>query len=108
MSQTMTNADVVRRGYQAFNEADIDTLNELFSDDASWTTPGESTVAGPAGGKGAGFQQFGRYGGETNGTFKAELQTVFEAADGQVIGLHHNTGERDGHRLDTMSCIVFE
>jgi len=108
MSQTMTNVDVVRRGYQAFNEADIDTLNELFWDDATWTTPGESTVAGTARGKGAVFTQFGRYGGETNGTFKAHLQTVFEAADGQVIGLHHNTGERDGHQLDTMCCLVFE
>ncbi len=29
MTQTMTNADVIRRGYQAFNEADIDTINRL-------------------------------------------------------------------------------
>jgi len=108
MSQTMTNADVVRRGYQAFNEADIERLDQLFRDDATWTTPGESTVAGTARGKSAVFNQLGRYGAETNGTFKAQLQTVFEAADGQVIGLHRNTGERDSHQLDTMCCIVFE
>ena len=108
MSQTITNADVVRRGYQAFNEADIDTLDRLFRDDVTWTTPGQSTVAGTARGKGAVFTQFGRYGGETNGTLRAELQAVFEAVDGRVVGLHRNIGERDGKRLDTTCCIVFE
>lgn len=108
MTQTMTNADVVRRGYQAFNEADIDTINRLWRDDVTWTTPGESTVAGTARGKGAVLAQYGRYGGETNGTFQAQLHNVFEAEDGRVVGLHRNVGERAGKQLDTMCCIVFE
>jgi ketosteroid isomerase-like protein len=33
---------------------------------------------------------------------------VFEAADGRVVGLHRNVGERNGKKLDTMCCIVFE
>jgi ketosteroid isomerase-like protein len=105
---TMTNADVVRRGYQAFNEADVATLDELFTDDATWTTPGTSGAAGTARGKDAVFAQFGRYGGETDGTFRADLATVFESDDGRVVGLHHNAGERNGRRLDTDCCIVFE
>ena len=32
MTQTMTNTDVVRRGYQAFNEADGATLTRLFDE----------------------------------------------------------------------------
>ena len=28
--------------------------------------------------------------------------------DGQVIGLHHNSAERNGKQLDTGCCIVFE
>lgn len=37
MRQTseMTNADVVRRGYPAFNEADIDTIVQMWADDAT-------------------------------------------------------------------------
>ena len=108
MTQTMTNADVIRRGYQAFNKADIDTINRLWADDVTWTTPGKSTVAGTARGKGAVIAQYGRYGGETNGTFQAQLHSVFEAEDGRVIGLHRNVGERNGKQLDTMCCIVFE
>jgi ketosteroid isomerase-like protein len=108
MTTTMTNTDVVRRGYQAFNEADIDTINRLWRADVTWTTPGESTVAGTARGKDAVLAQYGRYGGETAGTFQAQLHDVFEAEDGRVVGLHRNVGERDGKQLDTMCCIVFE
>jgi ketosteroid isomerase-like protein len=108
MTQTMTNAEVVRRGYQAFNEADLDTLTMLIDERAPWHTPGESTVAGGARGRDAVFAQFGRYGGETAGTFKAELEAVYEGDDGRVLALHHNSGTRDGRQLDTDCCIVFE
>lgn len=108
MTRTMTSADVVQRGYQAFNEADVDTMNRLLKDDVTWTTPGESTVAGTARGKEAVLAQFGRYGGETNGTFQAQLHAAFESEDGRVVGLHRNVAERDGKKLDTMCCIVFE
>lgn len=54
------------------------------------------------------FAQFGRYGGETDGTFRAELSTVFEADVGRVVGLHHNVGQRNGKQLDTDCCIAFE
>ncbi len=108
MTQTMTNVDVVRRAYQAFNEADLDTLAQLMDESITWSTPGESSVAGVARGRDAVFAQFGRYGGETQGTFKADLLEMFEGEDGRVVGLHHNSGVRDGRQLDTDCCIVFE
>jgi len=40
------NADIVRRGYQAFNTADIKTLTEIFDEKSSWHTPGRSSLAG--------------------------------------------------------------
>lgn len=104
----MTKTDVVRRAYQAFNEADIETLTRLFDDSARWTTPGQSSAAGVARGRDAVFGQFGRYGGETDGTFKADLASMFDGEDGRVIGLHHNSGVRNGKQLDTDCCIVFE
>jgi uncharacterized protein len=103
-----SNAETVRRGYAAFNNADISTLNELFHDNTSWHTPGKSSVAGMRKGKEAVFTQFGRYGGETNGTFKAELKSVAVCDDGRVVGIHHNSGERNGKKLDVDCCIVFE
>jgi ketosteroid isomerase-like protein len=54
------------------------------------------------------LHQFGRYGGETGGTFKAKLQFVAADEDARVIGFHHNSAVRNGKRLDTDCCIVFE
>ena len=69
---------------------------------------GNSSAAGDAIGRDAVFAQFVRYGGETAGTFKATLRDVFASPDGKVVGLHHNSGERNGEQLDTDCCIVFE
>ena len=81
------NAEIVRQGYAAFNAADIDTLQRIFADDASWHTPGRTSIGGHRKGKDAVFAQFGRYGGETAGTFRANLLDVFESDDGGVVGL---------------------
>ena len=91
----------MRRGYAAFNAADIATLTELIDENASWHTPGRSPIAGVYRGRDAVFAQFGRYGGDTGGTFKAELKQVFTSDDGRVIGVHHNSAERNGKQLDT-------
>ena len=40
------NAEIVRRGYEAFNAADIEALTRLFAENASWHTPGRSPIAG--------------------------------------------------------------
>lgn len=108
MTTAETNADIVRRGYAAFNAADIATLSVLVSENASWHTPGRSRIAGDHIGRDAVFAQFGRYGGETNGTFRADLKQVFGSDNGRVVALHHNSGERNGRRLDSDCCIVFQ
>ena len=74
------NAELVRRGYEAFNTADIATLTEIVDENASWHTPGRSPIAGEYQGRDAVFGQFGRYGAETGGTFKADF--YFDGAVG--------------------------
>jgi ketosteroid isomerase-like protein len=102
------NAEIVRRGYEAFSKADIAMLLEILDENASWHTPGRSPIAGDYQGRDAVLAQFSRYGSDTGGTFKAELRQVFTSDDGRVIGLHYNRGERNGKQLDTDCCIVFE
>ena len=108
MNKADENLAIVRRGYEAFNSADMKTLNELFHDSASWHTPGQGPLAGDRKGREAIFAQFGRYGGETGGTFKATLQHLFKSDDGRVVGVHHNTAKRNGKQLDVYCCLVFE
>jgi len=102
------NAAIVRRAYEAFNTADMATLTELMDESITWHTPGKSPIAGDHKGRDATFGQFGRYGGETGGTFKATLLDVLHGPDGSVVGIHHNTGERNGKSLDVYCCISFE
>lgn len=108
MTDSTSNTDLIRRGYRAFNEADVEALQMILADDVTWTTPGESTVAGTARGRNAVLTQFGRYAGETDGTFKADLLDVCEGDGGRVIAIHHNTGTRNGTKLETRCCIVFD
>ncbi len=108
MSKADENAAIVRRGYEAFNSADMETLTEVFDESASWHTPGRGPLAGDHRGREATFAQFGRYVEETGGTFKATLQDVLTSIDGHVVGIHRNTAERDGKHLDVSCCIAFE
>ena len=57
------NAEIIRRGYHAFNTGDMKTLSELFDENASWHTPGRGSIAGDRVGRDAVFAQFARYGG---------------------------------------------
>ena len=102
------NVEIMRRAYEAFNAADMDTLTELFDESAVWHLPGRSSMANDYQGRDATLAYFGQLGQETGGTFQAELQQLFEGGDGRVIGLQRSTAERDGKRLDVGDCIVFE
>jgi len=108
MNEADQNVEIVRRGYAAFNSADMKTLTDIFDESASWHTPGRSRLAGDHKGRDAVFAQFGRYVGETGGTFKANLLQVLKGDDGHVVGVHRNTAERNGKRLDVVCCVVFE
>lgn len=100
-------ANVVRRGYHGFNTADLALLTEVMDKDFTWETPGNTPIAGLRKGHAEVFPHWGRYGGESNGTFKAELNFVTADAEGNVVGVHHNVGTRNGKQLDVMCCIAF-
>jgi len=102
------NAAIVRRGYEAFNTSDVATLTKLLEPNVSWYTPGRSSIAGESKGRDAVLAHFGRYGGETKGTFRANVLNVLESEDGRVVGVHHNSAERNGRHLDALCCTVFE
>jgi uncharacterized protein len=101
------NAAIVRRGYEAFNSADMKTLTELFDERAVWRVPGRSSLAGDHEGREAAFAYFGRLGQESGGTFRAELQHLLADGD-RVVGIQRNSAERDGKQLDVDVCLVFQ
>ena len=102
------NAALVRRAYLAFGNSDIATLAKLFDSNVRWHTPGRSSIAGDRKGRDAVFTLFGRYGGETGGTFRINLLNVLESEDGRVVAVHQNSAQRRGRQLDVLCCVVFE
>jgi ketosteroid isomerase-like protein len=100
------NEDLVRRGYEAFLNNDMATLNDLFADDIKWHAPGRSQVSGDFRGKEQVFGEFGKIFELTGGTFKLELHDVL-ANDTHVVVLARATGEREGMKLDDKSVQVF-
>ncbi len=100
------NEDLVRRGYQAFAEADMATLNELFADDIVWHAPGRNQLAGTYRGKNEVFANFVKVAELTGGTFKLDIHTVL-ADDEHVAVLARVTGEREGKTLDDNSVQIF-
>jgi ketosteroid isomerase-like protein len=102
------NVAIMRRGYEAFNSADMNTLTEVFDEGLVWHLPGRSRFADDYQGREATLAYFGQLGQETGGTFRAELQHLLADDGDRVIGIQRSTGERDGKRLDVGNCIVFE
>ena len=102
------NVAVVRRGYEAFNTADMDTLIELFDESASWHTPGRSRLCRRP-------EDARRPLPTSAGTWArraAPSRPTLQPCPhrrGRPRGRHPtNTGERNGKQLDVDCCIVFE
>jgi ketosteroid isomerase-like protein len=98
MEPAEVNAEMVRRGYQALNEADMGALIRFFGEKVSWHTPGRSHVAGDYQGRESVIAQFVRYVSESDVTFKVAHQDVFTSDDGRAVGVHHSSAERNGKR----------
>jgi ketosteroid isomerase-like protein len=102
------NAAILRRGYEAFNSGDIETLTEVFDESAVWHSPGRSSLANDYQGREATFAYFGRLAQETGGTFRAGVERVLADDDNRVVGIQRNTASREGKQLADDLCLVFQ
>jgi len=102
------NADAVQRAFEALKTNDFAALAGFFHRDASWYVPGRSAVAGEALGRDAVFARFARYASDSGGTFRMSLKKVLHSADGRVVAIHRDSGERNGKQLNAGCCTVFD
>ena len=101
------NIAVVKRGYEAFGKGDIATLQALFAPNATWRSVPTGILPGNYKGAQAILEFFGRLAHETNGSVRAELQTIAASGD-HVFALHRNKGARKGGTIDEESVLVFK
>lgn len=97
--------DLIRRAFDAFGKGDMETLGDVFADDAVFHVPGRSKISGDYKGKGEIFGFFGKLQELSGGTFKTEVHDVV-ANDEHVVALAPGTGEREGKRLSDNGVLV--
>jgi ketosteroid isomerase-like protein len=100
------NADLIKKGYDAFLKRDMATLENLFAEDVVWHAAGTSPVSGEYGGRDAVFTLFRRIAEMSGDTFRIEVHTVL-ADDEHGVALTRSTASHEGKRLRAQSVNVF-
>lgn len=99
------NEDLLRQGYQAFAEGDMQTLDELFDDEIAWHVPGNNPLSGEYNGKQEVFGFFGKI-NELADSFSIEVHDVL-ANEEHGVALTWAKGERAGKTLESQVVQVF-
>jgi uncharacterized protein len=94
------NTDVLKRGYEAFNSGDIETVSEVFADDARWEGPNTAGVpmSGIHEGKEAVLQALGQI-GENFETFHVSPDEMVEQDDTIVVLSHLEAKTKSGNEI---------
>lgn len=99
------NEDLYRRGFEAFQKGDVETLKDHFADDIVWHVAGRGPFAGDYKGWGEVIGLFGKQVEATGGTLKLELHDLF-ANDEHAVALVRTTAQRNGKSLDDRGVHV--
>jgi ketosteroid isomerase-like protein len=102
------NSDALKRGYEAFNQGDIDTVRELFADDIRWEGPNTEglPMAGVTEGQDAVLQGLGEF-NELFETFSVIPDEMIEQDDTIVVLSHVEAKSRSGNELKTPGAEVW-
>jgi uncharacterized protein len=84
----------------------MDTLRELFTEDAVWHVGGTGGLSGDKKGRDEILAYFGELGSRSQGSLKLTLEDV-ATGDRYTTGVQSNHAERDGKSLDQRAVIVF-
>ncbi|MFI6038890.1 nuclear transport factor 2 family protein [Streptomyces sp. NPDC051315] len=102
------HAALVRKGYEAFERGDMDTLRGMMTGDCTHHVPGSHPLSGDFKGTDAIINDYyGRLYSETGGSFRVELQNVLVDGRGHAVSVHRFTADRGDKHLDGWGGIVF-
>ena len=101
------NEEIVRKGYQAFGEGDMDTLGSLYAPDAVHVASGGNPLSGEYKGVDDILAYYGKLFEHSNGTFTAELESVSVEGDDTAVATHRNKAQRGDKTLDQDEALTF-
>ncbi|WP_427135416.1 nuclear transport factor 2 family protein [Pseudarthrobacter sp. S9] len=104
---TTENAELVRRGYEAFIAGDMATLSEIFAEDAVWHAAGSGVLSGTKQGRDAILAYFGELGTRSEGTLEVTVQDIV-GGEKHTVALQHNHAETNGKIMDLDGALAFE
>jgi ketosteroid isomerase-like protein len=102
------NTDVIKRGYEAFNNGDAEALSEVFADDIQWEGPNAEGVpmSGKHDGKDAVLQALGQI-GERFEAFNVRPDELIEEGDTVVVLSHLEAKARNGNEVKLPGAEVY-
>ena len=100
------NAEVVRKGYEAFSKGDVAAFDDILTPNCVWHVPGRGQLAGDKRGKDAVVAYFTRLGELSGGSIAVDLHDVI-ANDDHVVGLHRTSAHRGEQSYETTEAVVF-
>lgn len=100
------NEQLLRKGYEAFAQGDLETVKEIFAEDIVFHVPGRGLISGEYKGRDEVFGFFAKGQELSGGTLRIELHDV-AATDDHAIALQMNRGERNGKTLAARVVAVY-
>jgi ketosteroid isomerase-like protein len=100
------NENLVRRGYEAFAQGDVQAVKEIFADDIVFHVPGRGLISGEYRGRDAVLEFFAKSQELSAGTLRIELHDL-AATDEHAIALQVNRAERGGKTLQARVVGVY-
>ena len=101
------NAAIVREGFEAFLQGDMDKIRTLMGDDIEWIVLGNNPTSGIYRGKSEVISYFGRLIMETEGTLQLEVED-FVGNDQRVVIITRVRAQRQGKSMDSRAIQIFE
>jgi hypothetical protein len=99
------NADLVRKGFEAFGTGDMATLDAIMADDVAWHASGGGVISGDFVGKPAVFGSFALIPQETD-AFSQDIHAIL-ADDEHAVALVNATATRRGNTASFAQMFVF-
>lgn len=100
------NVEAVRRAYEAFERADLETIQKAFAPDVVLHVAGRSPIAGDYKGRDEVLGFLGQVVSLSDGTFKVEPHDIV-GNDEHVAVLSRATAARGGKTLDVLNFEVY-
>ena len=100
------NAELIRKLYEAFDKADLETIQNSIAEDAVLELAGQGKLSGAYKGKDESLGLLGEFISRTEGTFKAEIHDIL-ANDEHVVVLSNVTATKGDRSISERGVEVF-